>query len=222
LLITIGFDEETVEVTGRSGDGGIDVVGVIEIEGITRLDVAVQVKKVNRNISPDKITALRGSLFPNQRGIFMTTSDFTKQAVEEANAPGKSPISLVNGEQLLDLLVEHKLGVNATNHTLYEIDPDRWPEPPSPELTTVSGRVSKQTIPVSYPLPIFAYYRGLQITGSLHSTGEVECEGVLHSSVSSAGKAVTGWKSCNGWRFWYFIDPLTGQETLLDVLRASE
>ena len=151
LLVAIGFDENTVEVTGRSGDGGIDVIGVMDIEGITRIDAAVQVKRVKANIPSEKITALRGSLLPHQRGIFITTSKFTKQATQEATASGKTPISLVDCEQLLDLLFKHSIGVIGQQPVIYEIDESYWPEAPLavvPVLTSSNDRILK-LVPVS-------------------------------------------------------------------------
>ncbi|MCC7451668.1 MAG: restriction endonuclease [Anaerolineae bacterium] len=221
LLIEIGFDEETVKVTGRSGDGGIDVVGIMNIEGVTRLDVAVQVKRVKSNIPADRITALRGSLMPNQRGIFITTSKFTKQARQEATTIGKTPVSLVDCEQLLDLLFKHEIGVSSKQHTLYDLDEAYWPEAPSLVVSESSTPTDKkQTLTaITYPLSIFANYNGQMIAASLQETGEVIIGEQTYNSVSGAGQAVTGWKSCNGWRFWRFINPADGEECLLNVLR---
>ncbi len=221
LLIGIGFDEDTVEVVGRSGDGGIDVIGVMDIEGVTRIDVAVQVKRVRNNIPPDRITSLRGSLMPHQRGIFITTSYFTKQSIQEATASGKTPISLVNIEQLLDLLFKHSIGVSSKAHTIYEIDDDYWPEIPNPTAPIVSATSQKVLgqVPINYPLPIFASYRQNTVEAILLETGQVIVNGDTHSSVSAAGIAVTGWKSCNGWRFWSFVNPSDSQSYSIDVLR---
>lgn len=223
LLIHLGFDEDTVEVKGRSGDGGIDVIGVMDIAGVTRLDAAVQVKRVRANIPADKITALRGSLLPNQRGIFVTTSRFTRQAVQEANAIGKVPISLIDGEQLLDLMFEHEIGVDSKEHRIYELNYDDLPEPPSATVSIISARNNKtvRQVPVTYPLPVFAHYQGNRIEAVLLETGQVELSGELYTSVSAAGMAVTGWKSCNGWRFWFFTNSSNSQEYMLDVIRTS-
>lgn len=220
LLISLGFDEDTVEVIGRSGDGGIDVVGVMDIEGFTRLDVAVQVKRVKANISAEKITALRGSLMPNQRGIFVTTSEFTRQASSEANATGKTPISLIGGIQLLDLLFEHEIGVNSKEHKIYELNYDDLPQPPSDTAPVISSQKIIGEVLVSYPLEIFAHFKGNIIRANLQQTGQVYWNGQLYTSVSAAGMVVTGWKSCNGWRFWFFTNPKDGKEYILDVLRT--
>jgi hypothetical protein len=223
LLISLGFDEDTVEVTGRSGDGGIDVIGIMDIEGFTRLDVAVQVKRVKANIPAEKITALRGSLLPHQRGIFVTTSEFTKQATQEASASGKAPISLIGGSQLLALFFEHQIGVSSKEHIVYELNYNDLPEIPASTAPVISAQSHKviREVSVAYPLSIFARYKGNHIEADLLETGQVQLYGELYNSVSSAGMAVTDWKSCNGWRFWFFINPSDGKEYILDVLRMS-
>lgn len=223
ILIAIGFDEDTVEVSGRSGDGGIDVVGIMEIEGVARIDVAVQVKRYKANIASDKITALRGSLMPNQRGIFITTSKFTKQALQEANAIGKSPISLVDGEKVIDLLLRHKIGVKEQQHVIYEMDDSYWPEAP---LARIEINIAENIIPneraqIMYPLPIWAYFRNIRIDALLMADGRVEVDTQMFTSVSAAGIAVTGWKSCNGWGFWQFTHPIDDKEFYIDELRKS-
>jgi restriction system protein len=223
LLIAIGFDEETVVVRGKPGDGGIDVIGVMDIEGVTRLEAAVQVKRVKQNISAEKITALRGSLMPNQRGIFITTSKFTKQARDEASATGKSPISLVDNEQLLDLLFRHNIGVKSEQHIIYNIDSEYWPEPPSLTAPVVSPATHKviNAVRVSYPLDIFVKRSDEIVKAQLFESGHVLLGEQTYSSVSAAGMAVTGWKSCNGWSFWSFINPADNSTYLIDVLRQN-
>lgn len=57
------------------------------------------------------VRELRGSLVTDQRGLIITTSDFTPAAVREATATGKIPISLISGKRLIELLVQHQIGV---------------------------------------------------------------------------------------------------------------
>jgi restriction system protein len=78
LLTALGFQEETIEVTSYTGDGGIDVRGVLNAAGITRINAAVQAKRWKSNIQAPAIQALRGSLTVHQQGIFITTSSFSK------------------------------------------------------------------------------------------------------------------------------------------------
>ena len=66
-----------------------------------------------------------GSLhrFQAVRGTIITTSDFAKGTREAAFEPGAAPITLINGEKLIDLLIEHRIGVHKKTVELLEIDP---------------------------------------------------------------------------------------------------
>src|SRR2546428_2040978 len=109
LLSEIGF--ENVEVTGRTGDGGLDVQAELTVGGITRVKTAIQVKRWKHNVPGKVIRELRGALTTDQRGLVVTTSEFTKDALIEAPAPGKVPISLIDGARMVNLLAEHQIGV---------------------------------------------------------------------------------------------------------------
>jgi restriction system protein len=128
LLIQMGFDESTVRVTKRSGDGGIDVVGVYRAAGLTEVDAAVQVKRWKSNVRAPVVTQLRGSLQVHQQGIIITTSDFSKGARKEASASNKTHIGLIDGEQLLDLLIKHGVGVEEQTLRVISLDDEWWGE----------------------------------------------------------------------------------------------
>lgn len=128
LLIRMGFDESTVQVTKRSGDGGIDVVGVYRATGLTGVSAAVQVKRWKSNVGAPTVTTLRGSLQVHQQGIIITTSDFSRGARTEATAANKTHIGLINGQELVDLLVKHKVGVRERNLPVLSLDDDWWRE----------------------------------------------------------------------------------------------
>jgi restriction system protein len=128
LLIQMGFDERTVEVTKRSGDGGIDVMGVYRAAGLTEVNAAVQVKRWKGNVQAPTVTSLRGSLQVYQQGIIITTSDFSKGAREEAAAPNKTRIGLINGQDLLELLIRHKVGVVEKALQVISLDEEWWGE----------------------------------------------------------------------------------------------
>ncbi len=128
LLIALGFDESTVEVTRYSGDAGVDVRGVLRASGITKINAAVQAKRWKRNVQARAVRDLRGSLTVHQQGIIITTSNYSKGAQQEAQEPGKTPISLVNGDQLLDLLIKHSIGVTQEQHFLLSLDEEWWGE----------------------------------------------------------------------------------------------
>ncbi len=76
------------------------------------MKTAVQVKRWKNRVTGRTVRELRGGLLADQRGLIITTSGFTRDAVSEAYAEGKTPISLTDGEKLVDLLVENDIGVS--------------------------------------------------------------------------------------------------------------
>jgi restriction system protein len=122
LLGEMGF--EMVEVTKYSNDGGIDVRGTLVVGGVVRNQMAVQVKRWKNNIQSPTIQQVRGSLGVHEQGLIITTSDFSKGAIKEAAQTDKTPIALMNGEQLVKQLMQFKLGVHHSTMELYEIDED--------------------------------------------------------------------------------------------------
>lgn len=120
LLAEMGFVE--VELGSFSADGGIDVRGELTVGDVVRLKLAVQVKRWKRNVQAPVVRDVRGSLGAHEQGLIITTSDFGKGAKEEAAQADKSPIALMNGEQLVLLLLEHGIGVQCSTPNLFEID----------------------------------------------------------------------------------------------------
>ena len=126
LLIAVGFEESSVQVTSYSNDGGIDVRGILNAGDVTAVNAAVQAKKWKKNVQTNVVRELRGSLTTHEQGIIITTSDYSSGARAEANAIGKAPISLVNGAELIELLVKHSIGVNKEPHTVITLDEEWW------------------------------------------------------------------------------------------------
>jgi hypothetical protein len=124
LLEKLGY--ENVTVTGQSGDKGIDVTAKLTMGGITSVKTVVQVKryKLGNNINGGIITQLRGSAQVDQRGLVITTSDFTREGITEASAANKMPVALVNGDKLLDLLLKYEIGVKKEIMPVYALDSD--------------------------------------------------------------------------------------------------
>ncbi len=120
LLAEMGF--ESIEVTKYSSDGGIDVRGVLQISDVIRIKMAVQVKRWKGNVQSPTVQQVRGSLGAHEQGLIITTSNFSKGAVEEASQPDKTPVALMNGEQLVTLLMEHGIGVRRVTHDLFEME----------------------------------------------------------------------------------------------------
>jgi len=122
LLAEVGFEE--IEMTGRSGDGGIDVRATLVVGDVIRTRMAVQVKKWKRNVQAPVVQQVRGSLGTHEQGLIITTSDFSSGARTEAARPDAVPVALMNGEQLVVLLVENGIGVSRRSHDLIELNQD--------------------------------------------------------------------------------------------------
>lgn len=120
LLTAMGF--EMVEVTRYSGDGGIDVRGTLVIGDVIRMKMAVQAKRWKKNVQAQMIRDLRGSIGVHEQGLIITTSDFSKGAKNEAVQADKTPIALMNGEQLVTLLMEYSIGVRSTPQVLFDLE----------------------------------------------------------------------------------------------------
>lgn len=118
LLTELGFED--VVVTRRAGDKGIDVRGTFVAAGVIRTDMAIQVKRYANNVRAPEIRSLRGSLDPNERGLFITTSGFAKGAREEATLANRQPIGLIDGSELATLLTQYEIGVKRANPDLLE------------------------------------------------------------------------------------------------------
>ena len=120
LLTAIGFD--SVSVTPSSGDGGIDVRGTLVVGDVIRTKMAVQVKRWKNNIQSPVIQQVRGSLGAHEQGLIITTSDFSSGAKIEAERPDATPVALMSGEQLVELMIENNIGIRRTEHSLIELD----------------------------------------------------------------------------------------------------
>jgi len=159
LLRKIGY--ENVDVTKRSGDKGIDVIGNLTVGGLTNVKTVIQVKryKTGNNISGKYITQLRGSAEVDQRGLIITTSDFTKDAIEESKAINKMPVALVNGLKLIDLLFKYKVGVKEEIVSVYSIDSELFEN----ELADSTIKGSENKSRSIWPLPggIYSYVETL-------------------------------------------------------------
>jgi restriction system protein len=111
ILRESGFFQ--VEVTGKTGDGGIDGKGIVRISGFLSFHVIFQCKRYRKSVTPDKIRDFRGAMQGRaDKGLFITTGTFTRESIKEATRDGAPPIDLIDGELLCDKLKELKLGVD--------------------------------------------------------------------------------------------------------------
>ena len=110
ILRESGFIQ--VEVTGRSGDGGIDGKGIMRLSGLLSFHVIFQCKKYQGSVTASDIRDFRGAMIGRaDKGLFITTGTFTRDAIREATRDGAPPIDLIDGDQLADKLKELGLGL---------------------------------------------------------------------------------------------------------------
>jgi restriction system protein len=109
LLREAGF--VTARVTGRTGDGGIDGIGVFRLS-LVSFQVFFQCKRYRGSVRAGAVRDFRGAMAGRgDRGLLITTGSFTAEAKQEATRDGAPPIDLIDGDRLCDLLKEHRLGV---------------------------------------------------------------------------------------------------------------
>ncbi len=110
ILRESGFTK--VEITGRSGDGGIDGIGVLKVN-LLSFHVLFQCKRYKGSVSSPQIRDFRGAMMGrSDKGLFITTGSFTSDARKEATRDGAPAIDLIDGDALCELLKNLKLGVS--------------------------------------------------------------------------------------------------------------
>jgi len=125
LLRESGFKK--VSVTGKSGDGGIDGEGILEINPLMSFKVLFQAKRYQGTVGASTIRDFRGAMQGRaDKGIIITTGRFTQEAKKEAIRDGAPPIELVDGELLVELFEKNELGVKPK--TIYELDKEFFKE----------------------------------------------------------------------------------------------
>ena len=123
LLRESGFIQ--VEVTGRTGDGGIDGHGVMRLAGLLSFPVIFQCKCYRNTISSGVVRDFRGAMVGRaDKGLIITTGSFTRDASAEATRDGAPPIDLIDGEQLIDKLKDLGLGVSTRQVEVVEVSTD--------------------------------------------------------------------------------------------------
>lgn len=111
ILRESGFIQ--VEVTGRSGDGGIDGRGIMRLGGLLSFHVIFQCKRWQNSVGSGQVRDFRGAMVGRaDKGLLITTGTFTQDAIREATRDGAPAIDLIDGDQLLEKLKELGLGIN--------------------------------------------------------------------------------------------------------------
>jgi restriction system protein len=115
-----------VEVTGRTGDGGIDGRGIARVHGLLGFHVLFQCKRYQGAVGPGEIRDFRGAMVGrSDKGLFITTGTFTSAAAKEASRDGAPPIDLLDGDALAEKLRELGLGVTTEKIEVVRVE-DEW------------------------------------------------------------------------------------------------
>ncbi len=120
LLRESGFTH--VEITGRSGDGGIDGKGVVRVGGLLSFHVIFQSKRYKGSVSAAVVRDFRGAMVGRaDKGLLITTGTFTRDARTEAQRDGAPPIDLIDGEDLIEKLKQLNIGVEVRQRVIEDI-----------------------------------------------------------------------------------------------------
>jgi restriction system protein len=115
-------DFESVLVTGRSGDHGIDGMGTYRL-GLLTFPVFFQCKRYTKSVGSGEVRDFRGAMAGRgEKGLLITTGTFTTEARREANRDGATPIELIDGDKLCDLLKQYDLGVRTTRRVVEDVE----------------------------------------------------------------------------------------------------
>lgn len=124
ILREKGFTQ--VEVTGRTGDGGIDGRGIAKINGILSFHIIFQCKRYKGKVGSKEIRDFRGAMVGRtDKGLFITTGTFTRDAILEATRDGAPAIDFMDGEKLAEKLKELNLGLKVELKETVRVD-EEW------------------------------------------------------------------------------------------------
>lgn len=121
LLTEVGLQD--VQITGRSGDQGIDGTGVIKVNDVVGFNVIFQCKRYKDAVVPHHVRDFRGTMQGRaDKGMIITTGRFTAESHREAIRDGVPPIELIDGERLVSLFEKYQLGLKPK--VVYDVLPD--------------------------------------------------------------------------------------------------
>lgn len=118
VLAELGYVD--IKVTKPSNDGGIDLRARLVTKGVSNIKTAVQAKRT-ATVGRPVVQNLRGSLTAHESGLLVTSGTFTPGAEQEAEDPTKSPIALINGEKLMNLMLEFSIGAREKSYKVYSL-----------------------------------------------------------------------------------------------------
>ena len=117
-------DFDSVNVTGQSGDGGIDGLGIYRL-GLMSFPVFFQCKRYRGSVGSGAVRDFRGAMAGRgDKGLLITTGSFTADAKKEATRDGAPAIDLIDGDRLCGLLKQYDLGVRTATRTVEDVTID--------------------------------------------------------------------------------------------------
>ncbi|MEN8108485.1 MAG: restriction endonuclease [Pseudomonadota bacterium] len=131
LLVNMGYGgnrQDAGRALGKSGDGGID--GIINEDRLGLDVIYIQAKRWDGTVGRPEIQKFAGALQGQRarKGVFITTSNFSKEAVEYASLI-ESKIILIDGDRLASLMTEYNVGVSTSGvYEVMRIDSDYFDE----------------------------------------------------------------------------------------------
>lgn len=119
---------EWVKVTRRNGGGGVDVRGMLLVGRAIPIKIGARVLRLKHSVDGPVVNETRGDLDPHDIGLVVTLGSFSPEAKKAATIKGRKPITLIDGDELVNLMVEHEIWVNRQQHDLLTLatpSPDR-------------------------------------------------------------------------------------------------
>ena len=131
LLLAMGYgcDDKSGHVIGKSHDGGID--GIISEDKLGLNLIYIQAKRYNEgnSVGRPEIQRFIGAMQKAEKGVFITTSRFTKEALDFANAESRKHIRLIDGDSLVELMIKHSVGLEKIKeYIVFKINEDYFAE----------------------------------------------------------------------------------------------
>ena len=120
VLVALGVEDAVV--VGKTSDKGVDVRGTLVVADVIRRKIVAQAKRWNSsNVGSPEVRNLRGSLGPHDLALLVTVGRFSPEAIEEAERSDATPVALLDGDGVVDIMLEHQIGVSSTTLEIFEL-----------------------------------------------------------------------------------------------------
>ena len=125
LEMGYGFDDQSGEILGKSHDGGIDGVIYEDRLGLSKIYIQAKRNEAGNTIGRPVLQSFVGAMQDVQKGVFITTSTFTKEAREYAEKQQQKSLKLINGDLLADLMIKYGIGLEKVKtYVVYKLNED--------------------------------------------------------------------------------------------------